>query len=130
MRSKNALHVLLYEKALRLPMGTVQRSSPVSIPEALCLSAQEETDLSDNEGHIDLGLIVNLASEDILNVRELIWNIHYIWALPLKVLVLILLLYQKMGKSGAVGVVVGTLLIIPLQLITGKYVPTRTTGCF
>ena len=106
-------------------MGTVQRSSPAFIPDALCLSAQDEADMGDNEGHIDLGLIVNLASEDILNIRELIWNVHYIWALPLKVLILIILLYQKMGKSGAVGVVVGTLLIIPLQLITGKCVSLK-----
>ena len=29
--------------------------------------------------------ITNLASDDIMNIREFIWNIHYIWALPLKV---------------------------------------------
>ena len=38
-----------------------------------------------NEGNIDIGYITNLASDDIMNIREFIWNIHYIWALPLKV---------------------------------------------
>lgn len=130
VRSKNALHVLLYEKALRLPVGTVQHT-PV-IKEALCISNTCSTDEAEeaNEGNIDIGFITNLASEDILNIRELIWNIHYLWALPLKVIVIIGLLYLKMGISGATGVVIGTLIIVPLQFLTGKLMSDNNKRIF
>ena len=57
--------------------------------------------------NIDLGGILNLATEDTLNIRyleilmdkilfliprnfrEFFWNIHYIWSLPLKICVII-----------------------------------------
>ena len=48
-------------------------------------SEEEAAVAAANEGNIDIGYITNLASDDIMNIREFIWNIHYIWALPLKV---------------------------------------------
>ena len=54
--------------------------------EGTCFEAEEEAAVAAaNEGNIDIGYITNLASDDIMNIREFIWNIHYIWALPLKV---------------------------------------------
>ena len=51
-----------------------------------CSESEEEAAVAAaNEGNIDIGYITNLASDDIMNIREFIWNIHYIWALPLKV---------------------------------------------
>ena len=51
-----------------------------------CSESEEEAAIAAaNEGNIDIGYITNLASDDIMNIREFIWNIHYIWALPLKV---------------------------------------------
>ena len=153
VRSKNALHVLLYDKSLRLPVGTTQKSNMISDAMAAAAAAMcinpcnatgsdsvcppkggndkvEDDDDGTNEGNIDIGFITNLASEDILNIRELIWNIHYLWALPLKVLVLIGLLYQKMGVSGAVGVVLGTLVIVPLQFLIGKLMSDNNKRIF
>ena len=54
--------------------------------EGTCSESEEEAAVeAANEGNIDIGYITNLASDDIMNIREFIWNIHYIWALPLKV---------------------------------------------
>ena len=54
--------------------------------EGACFESEEEAAVAAaNEGNIDIGYITNLASDDIMNIREFIWNIHYIWALPLKV---------------------------------------------
>jgi ABC-type multidrug transport system fused ATPase/permease subunit len=134
MRAKNALHVRLYEKALRLPVGTAQRgsASPSTEEMPICFenSCSADDEAMANEGNIDIGFITNLASDDILNIREFIWNIHYLWALPLKVIVIIGLLYLKMGISGAVGVIIGTLVIVPLQFLTGKLMSDNNKRIF
>jgi ABC-type multidrug transport system fused ATPase/permease subunit len=106
IRAKNALTVLLYEKALKLP---VVKINTIEDPEA-----------PDNESNIDVGHITNLAGEDVLNIKEVLWNIHYIWALPLKMLVIGILVQQKVGNAGAIGVALGVVLIIPMQFIVGK----------
>ncbi|XP_040580074.1 ATP-binding cassette sub-family C member Sur [Lepeophtheirus salmonis] len=129
IRAKNALHVLLYEKSLKLPVGS---SNPMQIHRKINLkpvndegkgcmggSCSLDEDYS-NEGNIDIGFITNLASEDIINIRELIWNVHYIWSLPLKILVLLFLLYDQLGISGVSGAILGTCVILPLQVLTGK----------
>ncbi len=140
-RAKNALHIALYDKALRLPVGSGQHGSTAfSLAAESCsgglpscgtsTAASVDEEEATNEGNIDLGLIMNLASEDILNVREFIWNIHYLWALPMKVLVLVGLLYMKMGVSGASSVVLGCLLIVPLQFFTGKLMSDNNKRIF
>ncbi len=129
VRSKNALHVMLYEKALKLPISIMQQQDQVMAQQhAFC--ACSSTDEDNNEGHIDLGLILNLASEDVLNVREFMWNIHYLWSLPLKVIVIVGLLYTKMGVSGAVAVALGSAIILPLQFATGKLMSDNNRHIF
>ncbi len=138
MRSRNALHVLLYEKALRLPVGSATRSGACDDSRegkgdeiVACFDSNcADDDEGENEGNIDIGYITNLASDDILNIREFVWNIHYLWSLPLKVVVLIGLLYTKMGVSGAVGVIIGTLVIVPLQFLTGKLMTDNNKKIF
>jgi len=70
------------------------------------------------------------VSEDTLNIREFLWNIHYLWALPLKVLVLVGLLYEKMGIAGATAVVIGSAVIVPLQFIVGKCMSANNKNIF
>ena len=101
-RAKNALHVLLYAKALRLPVSSSSSSSSAAAaasststtsrfcpgPIRSCAPSpgdddddddeeeeeEEEEDAEEeaNEGNLDMGLIMNLASEDILNIGELV----------------------------------------------------------
>ncbi len=118
IRARNALAMLLYEKAVKLPVTqeTVDKHE----------EGEEDmnADQSDNDGskssNPDVGHITNLVSEDLVNIREFLWNVHYIWALPLKVFVIGILVHQKVGVPGSVGVAVGVFLIIPLQLLVGK----------
>ena len=128
IRAKNALQVLLYEKALKLPVGssaqvkvhrTIQRNTSAENNDCLGMVMDGHAD-NHETNDIDIGFITNLASEDIINVREYIWNIHYLWSLPLKIGVLIGLLYHQMGVSGVAGALFGTIIIIPLQFLTGK----------
>ena len=39
----------------------------------------------------DISYILSLSNEDSGNIREFILNVHYVWALPLKVLAIIYL---------------------------------------
>ena len=41
--------------------------------------------------------LINLATEDVSNVKEAFWNLQYIWALPIKMAVIVVLIYQKIG---------------------------------
>ncbi len=130
VRSKNALHVMLYEKALKLPVGVMQQQQNQIMMQQDTFCACSGTDEDNNEGHIDLGLILNLASEDVLNIREFMWNVHYLWSLPLKVTVIVGLLYAKMGVSGAVAVALGSAIILPLQFVTGKLMSDNNRHIF
>ena len=106
IRAKNALLVQLYEKVLKLPI-TNKKENP---------EPQDEP----NESNLDIGHITNLATEDVSNIKEVFWNFHYLWALPLKMLVIGILIHQKIGMSGSLGTLFGVILIIPLQLLVGK----------
>ena len=41
--------------------------------------------------HQDLSFILSLSNEDSSNIRDFILNVHYTWALPLKVAAIIYL---------------------------------------
>ena len=107
IRAKNAILVLLYEKVLKLPITNKKETGS---------EPQDEP----NESNLDIGHITNLATEDVSNVKEIFWNFHYLWALPLKMLVIGILIHHKIGLSGSLGTLCGVILIIPLQLLVGK----------
>ena len=109
IRAKNALLVLFYGKILTLPVVELKNES------------NEEDDHEDvNESNLDLGHATNLATEDVSNVKEVFWNLQYIWALPLKMFVIGVLIHQSIGPAGSIGTACGVLVIVPLQLFIGK----------
>ena len=65
--------------------------------------------------------LINLATEDVSNVKEAFWNLQYVWALPIKMIVIVVFIYQKIGVTGCLGTVLGIVIIIPLQLLVGKF---------
>ena len=65
--------------------------------------------------------LINLATEDVSNVKEAFWNLQYVWALPIKMIVIVVFIYQKIGLTGCLGTVLGIVIIIPLQLLVGKF---------
>ena len=87
-RSMSAIQVLIYKKSLRLSVGrqiAKTSTSPIDNDEQMADSFRT------NEGNLDLSFILSLSNEDVSNIREFILNVHYIWALPLKVFAIIYL---------------------------------------
>ncbi|XP_055905091.1 ATP-binding cassette sub-family C member Sur isoform X2 [Eupeodes corollae] len=68
----------------------------------------------------DVGAVTNLMSEDTLNIMSFFWIAHYVWAIPLKIGVVIYLLYMQLGESAIIGSFVCILTLTPLQFLIGK----------
>ncbi|EDS27178.1 sulfonylurea receptor/ abc transporter [Culex quinquefasciatus] len=68
----------------------------------------------------DAGTITNLMSDDAFNVMSFVKIAHYVWAIPLKIGVVMYLLYQLLGVSSIIGSVVCIVTMIPLQFLVGK----------
>ena len=114
IRAKNAILVLLYEKTLALPVIKEQKQNRPT------KNSDDNSDEEHNESNIDIGHVTNLATEDISNVKEILWNFHYSWALPLKIIVIGILIHARIGLAGSLSTAVGVLCIVPLQLVVGK----------
>ncbi|XP_035436877.2 ATP-binding cassette sub-family C member Sur-like [Spodoptera frugiperda] len=111
-RLKTALQSMVYDKCMRL--------APWSSPET---REDEETRLlhdTEDANTTKTGLITNLVSQDTYNIMSCVWICHYIWAIPLKVVVILYLLYTKLGISAIIGTAVSVLAITPLQFYIGK----------
>ncbi|KAK2708637.1 hypothetical protein QYM36_014289, partial [Artemia franciscana] len=67
-----------------------------------------------------LGNPENIQIGDTNNVMSFIWNIHYLWAIPFKVALIILLLYTKLGTSAVYGTIGAILLLLSGQLFVMK----------
>lgn len=76
---------------------------------------QTQVDSTSENGHI-----INLLSEDTTNIMSSFWIGHYIWAIPLKIIILIYLLYLKLGWSAIIGSACCIVIMIPLQFFIGK----------
>ncbi|RWS29225.1 ATP-binding cassette sub-family C member 9-like protein, partial [Leptotrombidium deliense] len=72
---RSSLQCLIYKKALKMTVG---------------------------QGR-DLGAIVNHMSQDAFNMMMLFSMGHYVWALPLKIAILLTLLYFQLGVSALIG---------------------------
>ncbi|XP_050078932.1 ATP-binding cassette sub-family C member Sur [Anopheles maculipalpis] len=68
----------------------------------------------------DAGTITNLMSDDAFNVMAFVKMVHYVWAIPLKIAVVMYLLYRQLGISTVIGSVVCIVTMTPLQLLIGK----------
>ena len=67
-----------------------------------------------------MGHATNLATEDVSNLREVFWNIHYAWALPLKIFVIGIFIHLRIGLAGSLSTFIGAVCVILLQLMVGK----------
>ncbi|XP_020715182.1 ATP-binding cassette sub-family C member Sur isoform X2 [Ceratitis capitata] len=81
---------------------------------------------ADISGLSDVGAITNLMSEDALNVMSFFWIAHYVWAIPLKIGVVMYLLYLKLGISAIIGSFVCILSMTPLQFLIGRAMSFNT----
>lgn len=111
-RLKTALQSMVYDKCMRLAPWTPTESNENE--EARLLLDPEENSTTRS------GLITNLVSQDTYNIMSCVWICHYIWAIPLKVIVILYLLYTKLGVSAIIGTTASVLIITPLQFFIGK----------
>ncbi|XP_050344711.1 ATP-binding cassette sub-family C member Sur-like isoform X2 [Nymphalis io] len=110
-RLKMALQSMIYDKCTRLACW----STDADVSEESPLLHNPEDDANTQSG-----LLMNLISQDTYNIMSCVWVFHYTWAIPLKVIVILYLLYTKLGYSAIIGSVTSLCLITPLQLFIGK----------
>ncbi|RZF42694.1 hypothetical protein LSTR_LSTR001489 [Laodelphax striatellus] len=101
VRLKTALQALVYCKTLKLSGSSARQ----------------------DEGAVGGS---SLLSEDVYSVMSCFWIGHYVWAIPLKVIILIWLVYRQLGVSAVIGAVSCVALLTPLQFVIGKLMTTNT----
>ncbi|KAL5292357.1 Sur family protein [Megaselia abdita] len=102
---KTSLQGLIYRKVLLLSPKAFQNTNS-SLDES-----KHEDATSD---------VINLMSDDCGNVMNFFWIIHYVWTIPLKIGVIMFLLYQKLGTSALIGSWVCIFIVSFLQYIIFK----------
>ncbi|XP_055997063.1 ATP-binding cassette sub-family C member 8-like isoform X2 [Ostrea edulis] len=72
-----------------------------------------------NSGKMTMGQILNHMSQDATNMMLLFFFIHYVWSVPLTVIIGLVLMYMKMGWTALIG---GSVVVMsgPLQYFVGK----------
>ncbi|KAH8410623.1 hypothetical protein KR009_007046 [Drosophila setifemur] len=127
---------LIYRKSLLLNAGGISSANSNTVgasAEAISVplvenpmdedskSTLNHTNCSnDTIGNNDIGSITNHMTEDTLNIMQFFLIIHYAWAIPFKILVVIYLLYLNLGISAVIGSIVCILIMTPLQFIIGN----------
>lgn len=109
---------MIYEKSLRLN-NYAKNSSPNK-------GGCKKRNIEDEH---DTGSIANLMSEDALNIMSFFWIGHYVWAIPLKIAMLMYLLYLKLGVSAVIGASLTIITLTPLQLYIGKNMSRNASMC-
>ncbi|XP_026757827.2 ATP-binding cassette sub-family C member Sur [Galleria mellonella] len=111
-RLKTSLQSILYDKCMRLAPWS--SPGPEDNEDSPLLHVPKVSTTTPS------GLLANLMSQDTYNVMSCVWIIHYLWAIPLKVTVILYLLYIKLGLSAIIGAAVSIIFITPLQFYIGK----------
>ncbi|EAT34557.1 AAEL013215-PA, partial [Aedes aegypti] len=147
IKLKNALQGLVYRKTLLLSTSCFYSDGA---RESRKVSDQNTADdgkvaSNTNKGEIDdstsggsqqattdAGTITNLMSDDAFNVMAFVKIAHYVWAIPLKIGVVMYLLYRLLGVSTIIGSFVCIITMTPLQFVIGKYMSAnskKTSEC-
>lgn len=115
IRLKTALQSFMYEKSLRL-----SSLNGVTV----------DSDKTDDEEHpktedsatlqLDAGTLSQLLTEDCDNTMVLLCLCHYLWAIPLKLAILLYLLHEKLGVGSVIAALLCLLLMVPAQFLLGR----------
>ncbi|XP_037710283.1 ATP-binding cassette sub-family C member Sur [Drosophila subpulchrella] len=127
IRIKTSLQGLIYRKSLLLNAGggcSEEEAQTTSLPahEKPKNDDTKPTPDSSSESKItnDIGSITNHMTEDTLNIMQFFLIIHYAWAIPFKISVVIYLLYVNLGISAVIGSIVCIVIMTPLQFLIGN----------
>lgn len=133
IKLRNALQGLVYRKTMLLTLNCIANSTSSNINHSnnnqehknshlngkLLSRKSFSQDLIDDD-ETDVGNITNLMSEDSFNVMSFFWIAHYIWAIPLKIAIVMYFLYQQLGVSAIYGSLICIVTMTPLQFLIGK----------
>ncbi|XP_037068695.1 LOW QUALITY PROTEIN: ATP-binding cassette sub-family C member 8-like [Pollicipes pollicipes] len=119
-RLRAEVQALVYEKSLKIPTAgtdhaTTDKSDTLQRP-----AGGEGIGETGHNDHVDSGNIISLLSEDAANLSELICQSQYIWAIPLKIIILLVLIHGQLGISAVIGCFVSIFLLTPLQFVIVK----------
>lgn len=129
IKLRNALRGLIYRKTMLLTSNCISTSSATTENGDSKAKSSEKTllsrksfsqDLFDDDKANNIGNITNLMSEDTFNVMYFFWIAHYVWAIPLKISVVIFLLYKQLGASAIYGSLICIITMTPMQFLIGK----------
>ncbi|KAG8232068.1 hypothetical protein J437_LFUL011614 [Ladona fulva] len=132
--STHLVNALVYDKALHLSAWSVKQTEE-GITEEGDGEEDKSTESEEKNGAADggsaaagadAGAITNLVADDAFNVMSFVWVGHYTWAIPLKIGVLMYLLYLKLGLSAIIGATFCILTMTPLQFLIGKMMSTNS----
>ncbi|KAJ0180469.1 hypothetical protein K1T71_003873 [Dendrolimus kikuchii] len=112
-RLKTALQTMLYDKCMRIASWSSAKTEDNEEQPLL-------HDTNDNTVTMQSGFLTNLISQDTYNIMSCVWFCHYLWAIPLKVLVILYFLYSKLGLSAIIGTIGSIFIVTPLQFYIGK----------
>ncbi|XP_044315367.1 ATP-binding cassette sub-family C member Sur isoform X2 [Drosophila rhopaloa] len=140
IRIKTSLQGLIYRKSLLLNAGggcdeghTTDETQSTSLPKDEnptnddSKPTLEHVDkLSESNATNDIGSITNHMTEDTMNIMEFFLIIHYAWAIPFKISVVIYLLYVNLGISAVIGSIVCIVIMTPLQFVVGNAMSKNT----
>ncbi|KAH8255681.1 hypothetical protein KR038_008446 [Drosophila bunnanda] len=111
---------LIYRKSLLLNWGGGGDSDEKPKNNDTKGTSEQVENSGDSNGINDIGSITNHMTEDTSNIMQFFLIIHYAWAIPFKILVVIYLLYLTLGISAVIGSIVCILIMTPLQFIIGN----------
>uniref|UniRef100_A0A336MWM4 CSON006505 protein n=1 Tax=Culicoides sonorensis TaxID=179676 RepID=A0A336MWM4_CULSO len=126
IKLKNALQGLIYRKTMLLTSNCISNGNGSNsiegekLDKALLSRKSFSQDLFNNNEANNVGNITNLMSEDTFNVMSFFWIAHYVWAIPLKISVVIYLLYNQLGPSAIYGSLICIVIMTPMQFLIGK----------
>ncbi|KAF0299676.1 ATP-binding cassette sub-family C member Sur [Amphibalanus amphitrite] len=121
VRLRSEIQALIYEKSLKIPCISNDRGASDDPPDPL--GSPDETDQGDHVGNI-----TSLQTDDADNLTELICQTHYVWAIPLKIVILLVLIYQQLGVSAIIGALVSIVVLTPLQFVVVWFLQKNKKG--
>ncbi|KAH8374388.1 hypothetical protein KR200_009826 [Drosophila serrata] len=111
---------LIYRKSLLLNWGGGGDADEKPKNDDTKGTSEQVENSTDSNGFNDIGSITNHMTEDTSNIMQFFLIIHYAWAIPFKIFVVIYLLYLTLGISAVIGSIVCILIMTPLQFIIGN----------
>ncbi|KAH8334240.1 hypothetical protein KR059_007880 [Drosophila kikkawai] len=111
---------LIYRKSLLLNWGGGGDSDEKPKNDDSKGASEQVENSDDSNVTNDIGSITNHMTEDTLNIMQFFLIIHYAWAIPFKISVVIYLLYVNLGISAVIGSIVCILIMTPLQFVIGN----------